>query len=329
MSFLTIIVPVYNKINFLDSCLNSILGQTFSDFELILVNDGSTDGSLEKCLHYKEVDNRIIVINQANEGVSKARNNGLFIAHGKYVGFIDADDTIEKDMFAILVANALKIDADISICNLRILENENSKITTTNVLKIEILSKNDTLSALLRGTINWSANNKIYKRELASQIKFEGKINEDLWFCFNVINAMNGIAIFSNEEKYNYIKRDNSVSLTGFSSKQMESVIVSKKILNIVTAHFKIHINEARFLDFVSNLSILNLIILGNQSKNEEYNIVSKNLHEYKPLLNQLDGLSKKQVYAFKVFIFSPTLYRILLKFYCMLFPSEAGKKVL
>ena len=120
MVSLSIIVPVYNKEKYLSSCIESILGQTHPDFELILVNDGSTDGSGLICEKYQQLDGRVQVIHQNNAGVSMARNVGLKRAAGQYIGFIDSDDTIDRDMYKTLLENLVKHGADISVCRMRV-----------------------------------------------------------------------------------------------------------------------------------------------------------------------------------------------------------------
>lgn len=115
MVTLSIIVPVYNVEQYLSVCIDSILNQTFQDFELILVNDGSTDNSAQICDKYSSEDNRIIVVHKSNEGLVNARKSGLAIATGRFIGNVDSDDWIEPDMYSLLVDSALKNDADIVI----------------------------------------------------------------------------------------------------------------------------------------------------------------------------------------------------------------------
>ena len=119
MAVLSIIIPVYNKEQYIDGCLTSILNQTFTDFELILVDDGSTDGSAAVCRRFADADHRISLITKPNGGVSSARNTGLSKADGKYIGFIDSDDAIEPDMYELLIRNAEQYQADVSICRLK------------------------------------------------------------------------------------------------------------------------------------------------------------------------------------------------------------------
>lgn len=115
MPKLSVIVPVYNTEKYLRECIDSILAQTFTDFELILVNDGSTDGSGAICDEYAKKDERIQVIHQQNGGITVARKSGVRVARGEYVTFVDSDDWIDKDMYRIMLAQE---PADIVICNM-------------------------------------------------------------------------------------------------------------------------------------------------------------------------------------------------------------------
>ena len=116
---ITIVVPIYNAEKYLERCIKSILDQTYENLEIILVNDGSTDKSLEICEKFKAEDNRIIIINKENGGVSSARNKGIDAATGKFIIFIDADDYIEKEMFEVLEEDLFKNNVDISMCGFR------------------------------------------------------------------------------------------------------------------------------------------------------------------------------------------------------------------
>ena len=114
---LSIIVPVYNTARYLDKCITSIHNQTFENWELILVDDGSTDASAEICARWAEKDNRIHVIHKRNTGQGDSRNVALSQCHGNYVGFVDSDDWIDVDMYAFLMEQIKKTDADIAVCN--------------------------------------------------------------------------------------------------------------------------------------------------------------------------------------------------------------------
>ena len=123
MDKISIIVPVYNNYNFLDKCLDSIINQTYKNIEIILINDGSTDNSLKKLKKYAKVDSRIILINKKNEGVSKARNDGIKISTGKYITFVDSDDYLECDAIEKIYIALIKNKVE----ELKILDQENLK----------------------------------------------------------------------------------------------------------------------------------------------------------------------------------------------------------
>ncbi|HEL7541574.1 TPA: glycosyltransferase, partial [Enterococcus faecalis] len=118
MPKISIIVPVYNVEKYLEKCVRSILAQTFTDFELILVDDGSPDSSGAMCDQFAEQDERVKVIHKENGGLSDARNAGIEIATGEYLGFVDSDDYIADDMYELLYTNIVKEDADLSICGI-------------------------------------------------------------------------------------------------------------------------------------------------------------------------------------------------------------------
>ena len=114
MELISIIVPVYNVEKYIRRCINSILNQTYQYLEIILVDDGSTDNSGLICDKYAHMDNRITVIHKKNGGLSSARNTGIDIAKGAYIGFIDSDDWIAPETYEVLYRNLVHYDADVS-----------------------------------------------------------------------------------------------------------------------------------------------------------------------------------------------------------------------
>ena len=120
---ISIIIPVYNTEKYLDACIDSLVNQTFKDCEFIFINDGSIDSSSEILNKLASKDTRVIVINQDNQGVSIARNNGLKIARGKYIGFVDADDWVENDMYQILYDEIEFSYTDLVMCNSKCYQN--------------------------------------------------------------------------------------------------------------------------------------------------------------------------------------------------------------
>lgn len=204
----SIIVPVYNTVEYLRDCLNSIILQTFKDFEVILIDDGSTDGSSEICDEYAKVDHRFIVIHKLNEGVTKARNVALGIAKGEFVSFIDSDDTILSNMLEDMIKIADKQSVDIvkscDFLNAQFTHSSNSFYSGTEALE-HLLKFDDRIHAsLCLG---------IFKRELFNDICFPVDIQfwEDFTISALLLSKARKIAILSNKYYY-YRERQDSAT---------------------------------------------------------------------------------------------------------------------
>ena len=221
MPSISIIVPIYNVENYLHDCVESILNQIFQDFELILVNDGSTDNSYLICQEFQKKDKRVRVINKENGGVSSARNAGLCIAKGKYIGFIDPDDTIKDNMYEKLYEAAIKTDSDITICSFNIIDlirkqNDIAQLPYNiqntidrNKIEIEVIPKLLSLENGLGYGI-YSPFNKLYKKSLFDQyqIKFDElrQYEEDAKLNMILLNKVQKIT-FIPSPLYNYYIR--------------------------------------------------------------------------------------------------------------------------
>lgn len=213
---MSIIVPVYNVEQYLPRCIESILEQTVSDFELILVNDGSSDGSLNICNEYAKNDKHIIVLNQENKGVSAARNNGIDNAKGEWITFIDSDDFVESDYLERFQAG--KDDADLIVQGLEYYDNRNGnffKQVRVETITLEqdnfkhIIERND----LLHLGYPFA---KVYRRSLLSdKIRFNTSISfhEDHIFVFEAMMASKSIRLVDTMAyKYRCFHSVNSLS---------------------------------------------------------------------------------------------------------------------
>lgn len=188
MPELSIIVPVYKVEKYLPKCIDSILAQTFRDFELILIDDGSPDNCGAICDEYAARDSRIKVIHQKNTGVSAARNAGLDIASGTYLGFVDSDDWIEPEMYATMIATAKEKQVDVVVCGLRYVDEEGTLLHYG--LETNGEYSRDGMISELFGTPNQLGGGNVNKLFSAAKIKkcrFDEKvaIAEDWIFIFN------------------------------------------------------------------------------------------------------------------------------------------------
>ena len=214
MAEVSIIVPVYQVEKYIRQCVDSILAQTFTDFELILVDDGSKDQSGQICDEYARIDERVKVIHKENGGLSDARNKGMDQINGNYFMFVDSDDYIAPTMIECLYKSIMNNNADIAVCNfLYFFENDRKKDFSTNI-KSEILTgreifynrKNERNFGIW--TVVW---NKLYKRETCGKVRFRfGKYHEDEFWA-NDIYQMNIRVVTIPECLYYYRQRGDSI----------------------------------------------------------------------------------------------------------------------
>lgn len=210
-ALISIIIPVYKVEKYLEKCIQSVINQTYENLQIILVDDGSPDNCGKICDEYAKKDHRIEVIHKSNGGLSDARNKGLEIAKGEYIGFVDSDDYIESDMYEVLYNLLKQYNSDVSICNFYTVSQ--GKIAIKNVdngikeyNRIEILKE-----ILLDNNIQSYAWNKLYKKELFDEIKYPiGKKYEDIGTTFYLLEKCNKVVVTGKPEYY-YIKRQDSI----------------------------------------------------------------------------------------------------------------------
>lgn len=207
----SIIVPVYKVEPYLRKCIDSICNQTLREIEIILVDDGSPDNCGKICDAYAAQDDRIRVIHKENGGLSSARNAGMAIAKADIFGFVDSDDWIEPDMFALLYHNLLKENADISVCGRYVHKNKKIKIQGNAAYSVH--SSSEAIRNIFQlpgaGVAVW---NKLYRRHLFSDIRFpEGRIYEDIFIMPRLMDLANRI-VFDMQPKYHYLIRSGSIT---------------------------------------------------------------------------------------------------------------------
>ena len=217
---ISVIVPVYNVERYIRQCVESILEQTYADLEIILVDDGSTDGSGSICDEYKLKDNRVVVIHKCNGGLSEARNAGLDIARGEYIGFVDSDDYIEPDMYEVLYKNCERYAADLAAARF-VKFNTQGEVRKNFTENIEVFSREEMLRLFIVGDrryeITMSVWDRLYKRELISDLRFPvGKCYEDIVFSTKVIEKSK-INVYIDRALYHYRLREDSISGEDFN----------------------------------------------------------------------------------------------------------------
>ena len=322
MPFLSVIVPVYNVESYIKKCIDSILQQTFTDFELIIVDDGSPDSCPSICDEYKNKDNRVKVIHKNNSGLVSARKTGLSIAQGKYIGYVDSDDWIDKDMYFYLCEAAKDTEADIIICDvihsfkdreIKYKQYINPGFYDKGAMKSFIYPKMLYSGVFFKFGLHPALWNKIFKRELleSNQTKVNDiiRIGEDVACVYPcLLDAEN---VYLLEDKYLYYYRQNENSMTSnYDSKFLERILILNNFLLEMN-------NEKKIFDLSLQINYYFLYLIIKSIDNE---FINKNKKSKKEILVFLEYLySIDNIYKTlnnKMFIELPVkikLYKYLL----------------
>lgn len=231
MQLISVIVPVYNVKEYLGECIRSIQKQTYKNIEILLIDDGATDGSAEICEQYAKEDNRIKVIHQKNKGLSGARNTGICQAKGEYIAFVDADDMVKPQFIEILFNMTQLHQADIAVCGYTrdttayINTGPEKSVQSSKLTAEEMLKQWHGKRAHLE-TVVW---NKLYARKVLENMQFEeGTAHEDILISHLLIRRADYIAV-TTEQLYCYRKRPNSISDT-YSRERIQQDLRAQKI---------------------------------------------------------------------------------------------------
>ncbi len=229
---ISVIVPVYNCEKYIEICIRSVLQQTYTNLELILVDDGSTDGSGKVCDQYVDQDTRVKVIHKENGGVSSARNRGIENAVGDWYSFVDADDFIDKDMYSILMMLQEKTKAEIVQCGYRRIENGQEAYSADSGQEY-VLETEDALKYLIEGSLFGNALwTKLFSKKVIEGLWFDEnlKINEDVLFNFNAFVRSEKI-VYIDKAKYNYVVHSSSTCFTIENEKKLVDVCTVSKYM--------------------------------------------------------------------------------------------------
>lgn len=220
---ISVIVPVYNTEDYLERCIRSIMEQTYKNLEIVVVNDGSTDRSLNVLESLRKEDDRIIIINQGNMGVSKARNKGLDYATGEFITFVDSDDFIEKDMYEIMVNHLIEEDAD--LCRIKaFIYNREGDIEEISKER-NIFTYNTELEIMnvyLQNELKIAVWDKMFRKNAVEKIRFDASLfNEDAAYVWEAcLNSRK--VVMDTKQLYHHIKRpNNSLTSAPFSENNL------------------------------------------------------------------------------------------------------------
>jgi glycosyltransferase involved in cell wall biosynthesis len=278
---ISVIVPVYNTEEYLPASIHSILTQTYSNIEIIAVNDGSSDSSLKILKRYAKQDKRIVIINKNNTGASDSRNKAIEIIRGKFVMFVDSDDIIEPEIIQILYSNGQKYNAQISTCGLNKYYPGGKISKTSKSESIFIYNNSEALEKMLfcRGIDNGPVA-KLFNSELFKDIRFvKGTVATDLGTLYKIISIATTIVV-STFNGYHYFQRPNSIIHSSFTPKRMIGLHFARQQYAYIRIFHPDIENAAIDRLFVEALNILTIIPLNSSKFKEQqrecFNVVSR-----------------------------------------------------
>ncbi|MEW6606917.1 MAG: glycosyltransferase [bacterium] len=309
---LSVVIPVYNVSNFIDNCIQSILKQTFTEFEIILVNDGSTDDSFSKCKEYEKKYSFIKLYDKVNGGVSSARNIGLRYVSGEYVTFMDSDDEIKSDAFAILMKNIKEHDAE--VCASIVIERDKKPIFISNIKK-KIINGEEAINNIAINNFPISLWLYVYKRELLSGILLNEKIHhlEDLEFQLRVLKRANKIVI-NNHAINIYNNRDGSANNSGFN-KKVASALQIINIVELMKKNNEITSNQMNLIIMRVVLTIASFLIKFNSYEKEYIKIITRMSRKIflKIIFSRVDIRKKLYLFSLSInFKVTRNLYKLI-----------------
>lgn len=312
---ISVIIPVYNVEKYLDKCIDSIINQTYSNLEIILIDDGSTDNSGKICDKYALLDSRIKVIHKKNGGLSDARNVGIDNANGKYLMFVDSDDFIDYNTICDNINIMKENKADIIIYNRYYVYDDGKKFLRfpilNSILEFTGLEAIEEMNSFKN--FDMSAWGKIYKKDLFKCIRFPvGKTSEDFYIMFLLLEKSKKV-IYNSKPYYFYIQRAGSISKRKIIN--YDFLDAARKQMNYLEKKYKNLKKCARTAYASAAITIYN-IVLGNDGICEKkdliylQNIVKENYSFIKENDN-ISRIKKIQIYLFQKNII---LYNFLFK---------------
>ena len=299
---ISVIVPVYNSEKYIERCINSITHQTYRNLEIIIVNDGSTDKTLDICKKLQYDDYRIKIINQENKGVSNARNTGIENSIGKYVAFVDSDDYIEPDMYEIMQRDIYEYNADISRARAYVYDRDGSvrhNYNDNSVINFD--NKYDIIHNFVNGELSIAVWDKLFKREVIGDVRFnENVFHEDTMFVWDVIRNANTI-VYNKSQFYHYKKRmEGSLTSKKFDNENFSLGIYGKDFLEEIKKNSPSNINDAILFYFNCLYFILKIYVrdFDYVKQNKEYRVkilnILKEMKSLMEILNENNLISEK-----------------------------------
>lgn len=275
---ISVIVAVYNMEKYLERCIDSILLQTYSNIEVILVDDGSRDASANMCDEYAKQDSRVKVVHKENGGVSSAKNLGLELATGEFVIFVDSDDWIELEMIEKLYSACRDNSADIACCGRYNVYGVSKKVGLCPDLSDVVSNKDFVLKIFCAKECDVSFADKLVKRMLFKDLRFPlNEIHEEEHIIYEVIGRTEKVALV-NEPLYNYFHRENSLSTAVFSEKRLVLLKRLERLMQFVENNMTEIKKQAEIYCAQKKIAMLLAICMSSKDTKKKFKTIAKTL---------------------------------------------------
>ena len=279
----SVIVPVYKVEDYLPFCIESLINQTFKDYEIVLVDDGSPDNCGNICDQYASEYNNIFVIHQKNQGLSGARNNGAKKSHGEYITFVDSDDVVSNDYLEVLYKLIKENNTDISVGLLVPFWGENSADTRVNkTYYTEVYNTEKALEEMLYGQkYGVQGPDKLYKRELVVNDPFPvGKLHEDQAAMYKIISRCDKLA-YINKPIYFYRQRETSIVHSRVTKEHLYGLEAVKEQMSFIKEHYPAIVNAAAVRVAIVICKWIPGLSKGTKDDKEMFNLLRSELLPY------------------------------------------------
>lgn len=306
----SIVVPVYNVEKYLKKCVESIINQTYKNLEIVLVDDGSTDNSGKICDDYSISDERVKVIHKQNGGLSDARNVGIDNSTGKYITFVDSDDTIENDYVEYLYSLLKKYKTKLSICNYNVISKD--KIIPYIIEEKEMkMNKICALKELLcERLFSVSSCAKLYDIKLFKNVRFPvGKLCEDNGTTYKLIEKCDCIS-YGSKSKYNYYKRENSIMTSNFNERKFDLIYLVDQMKNELEPKYPELSDEILKKQILARFSILRQIVLSDYNNDTKTNQIIDFLKQHSNFILKSNIVSKREKIALITLYFGKNFFK-------------------
>ena len=317
---ISVIIPAYNVKPYLEKCMKSIMQQTYQNLEIILVNDGSTDGTGTLCNQIAQEDSRIVVLHKENGGLSDARNAGLDVCTGDFISFIDSDDYIEPDMYECMMEEMKDETVSIVAVGFLVMEADGETCIMGAEQKLKLTKEEAFMNVFEKEELFPSSVNKLYRRCLFDKLRFhKGIINEDTEIIPQILNICDFIVVLD-KALYHYVLRKGSITQSEFTLRDYNSIAVYGTAIEVCKLYYPNLLPYASYYElnriyetYVRLAKSKNRRNLWKQEFSLRYQIAKKTVKclKWQPIRNKY--YRELQIYLVAVVIGYPLMYQLMM----------------